>query len=298
MEERADLVDVSVNSSWPDRTWNPIRGCSPVSEGCENCPGARLAAYLRDLPGAKVQIYQSLARWQRDGRAAWTGKLIVLPAMMKDPLRWRERQRIEVCSTSDLFHEQVPDEFIRDVFAVMMLADWHTFYVFTKRVERMAQWFGSWAASQMEEQAEEAGRGWPLPNVHLGFSAEGQRSLDARCGTFFAAPAARRLIRLQPLRGSVDLTTVECPVGNGMECPICEVRADTDELREPCADGHFNALYQGIDGVIVGCETGPTSLTRVMDPGWVADIRDQCEHHGTYFALRDGANISTMDGNG
>ncbi|MBY6277267.1 DUF5131 family protein [Symbiobacterium thermophilum] len=120
---------------WTDATWNPIRGCSRVSEGCRNCYAERMAARFSG-PG---RPYEDLVRRTPHG-PRWTGEVRLVEELLDAPLHWRRPRRIFVNSMSDLFHEAVPDEWIDKVFAVMALAEHHTFQVLTKRPERMLRY--------------------------------------------------------------------------------------------------------------------------------------------------------------
>lgn len=133
---------------WTDATWNPLRGCSRVSEGCRHCYAEGVAARFSG-PG---QPYEGLARFvtppsgpgqpggapSRLREARWTGKVAFSgDQVLTQPLCWKRPRRIFVNSMSDLFHESVPDAWIDRIFAVMALAPQHTFQVLTKRPERM-----------------------------------------------------------------------------------------------------------------------------------------------------------------
>src|SRR6266700_3167329 len=109
---------------WTDATWNPVTGCTKVSPGCKHCYAERLAERLQAMGQANY----------RNGF-----KLTLQPQMLELPLRWRSPKRIFVNSMSDLFHEDVPTEFIKQVFDVMRRADWHQYQVLTKRSERVRQ---------------------------------------------------------------------------------------------------------------------------------------------------------------
>lgn len=126
---------------WTDATWNPIRGCSRVSEGCRHCYAETVAARF----SGRGQPYEGLARFvdRPDGssEARWTGKVRLVEEALTLPLRWRRPRRIFVNSMSDLFHEKVPDEWIDRIFAVMALSPNHTFQILTKRPERMRAYF-------------------------------------------------------------------------------------------------------------------------------------------------------------
>src|SRR4051812_16655088 len=118
---------------WTDRSWNPIRGCSRVSAGCEHCYAEQIAARFSG-PGMP---YEGLARRRTNGKAQWTGRIRVIPDALREPLKWRKPCRVFVNSMSDLFHENAPESFIAATFAVMALARRHTFQILTKRPERM-----------------------------------------------------------------------------------------------------------------------------------------------------------------
>ena len=117
---------------WTDATWNPIRGCSRVSEGCRNCYAETIAARFSG-PGL---AYEGLAVMQ-NGHPHWTGKIEFVDEHLLDPLSWRRPRRIFVNSMSDLFHENVTDEMRDKIFAVMALCPQHIFQVLTKRPARM-----------------------------------------------------------------------------------------------------------------------------------------------------------------
>src|ERR1051326_6297652 len=108
---------------WPDATWNPVTGCTKVSPGCQHCYAEQFAERFRGVSGHPYEQGFDLKLW---------------PNRLELPLRWRQPKRIFTNSMSDLFHEDVPDDFIRAVFDVMVRADWHLFHVLTKRPRRMA----------------------------------------------------------------------------------------------------------------------------------------------------------------
>jgi len=129
---------------WTQSTWNPVTGCSKVSEGCLNCYAERMARRLMNMGQKKY-------RNQFD--------VTIHPYTLEEPLKTKKRQMIFVSSMSDLFHEKVPVAFIQDVFAVMNRADWHTFQVLTKRSERLLEldakidWIANiWAGVSVENR--------------------------------------------------------------------------------------------------------------------------------------------------
>lgn len=201
------------------------------------------------------------------------------PDRLDLPLRWRKPRRIFVTSLSDLFHEEVPNEFISFVFAVASMCPQHTFQILTKRPERMAAYLNQMASDPdgyVFAWAHEApnvfldGRPapppietWPLPNVWLGVSVENQRMADERIPLLLDTPAALRFVSVEPLLADVDLSEYlpesQDPTFNCGGCEVCGY----------AGDGPF------IDWVIAGGETqGPAH--RHMKLEWAASLRDQC----------------------
>lgn len=109
---------------WTESTWNPVTGCTKISEGCLNCYAERLAKRLHAMGQKKYKNNFNVT---------------LHPDCLNDPLAWKKSQIIFVCSMSDIFHKDVPDEFIKQVFAIMNKTSWHTFQVLTKRSDRLAK---------------------------------------------------------------------------------------------------------------------------------------------------------------
>lgn len=117
---------MSSNTSieWTGGTWNPVRGCTKVSPGCQNCYAKTFSERWRGIPGHPFEQGFNLR---------------LVPEKMTEPLRWHKPRKIFVNSMSDLFHEGVPDDYIAEVCQVMLAAAWHEYQVLTKRTERMAR---------------------------------------------------------------------------------------------------------------------------------------------------------------
>ena len=176
---------------WTDASWNPVAGCTVLTAGCTNCYAMRMAARLEAMGTAK---YRGLTR-KSGGRAVWTGKIRLDNASLDIPRTWSKPRKVFVNSMSDLFHEDVPIEFIARVWDVMKGTPRHTYQILTKRPERMAQ--------LLAQPSFEI-----LPNVWLGASVEDHRVLY-RLDAIRQVPAAIRFVSLEPLIGSVsqgDLT--------------------------------------------------------------------------------------------
>ncbi len=159
---------------WTDATWNPVRGCSRVSEGCRNCYAEIMAARFSQ-PGQWGHGFAEIVGRGDSRDHRWTGKVALVESNLDLPLRWRTPRRIFVNSTSDLFHEALEDDDIGRVFSVMASCPQHTFQVLTKRADRMARLIDG----PKNHQAWHP-RLWHLPNVWLGVSVEDQPSADAR----------------------------------------------------------------------------------------------------------------------
>ncbi len=174
------------NIGWTNATWNPVRGCTRVSEGCRNCYAEVLAARHSYEGGWGYEVAHYL-----NGEARWTGVIEVPNHAMKLPLKWKAPRMVFVNSMSDLFHEKVPYNVVDSVFAVMDRCPQHTFQILTKRPERMRDYCRRI-------------NGAPLENVWLGVSAENQETFDERIPFLMDTPAAVRWVSLEPLLGPID----------------------------------------------------------------------------------------------
>lgn len=170
---------------WTDATWNPVAGCSVVSPGCTNCYAMNMA---RRLEMMGVQKYAGLTR-KSGKRVIWNGRVREDIDSLSIPYKWKKPRKIFVNSMSDLFHEEVSDEFIKGVWGVMRETPRHNYQILTKRPERMAQ-----IVSEFDGDC--------LPNVWLGTSVEDSTVLD-RIDHLRAASAAIRFISFEPLIGPV-----------------------------------------------------------------------------------------------
>jgi len=250
---------------WAERVWNPVTGCTKVSEGCRNCYAERMA-------------------WRLRGRAGYPAhepfQATLHPDRLDEPLHWRKPSMVFVCSMGDLFHGDVPDEFIAQVWGVMRSSPQQIFLVLTKRPERMVRWVNrchdaesmGWVTHDGTPPAKAYDgtgivvgetRRWPLPNVWLGTSVENQNAANDRIPHLLQTPAAKRFVSCEPLLGAVDLVRW---------LPITYCGQTHYRLVEHEASDFGPMVFP--DWVIVGGESGPGA--RPMHPDWARSLRDQC----------------------
>lgn len=188
---------------WTEATWNPVTGCDKVSPGCAHCYAEAFAERWRGIPGHPYEQGFDLRIW---------------PKRLEQPLKWKRPRMIFVNSMSDLFHERIPDAFIREVFASIEEASWHTFQILTKRPERLVE-----LADTLP---------WPS-NVWMGVSIENRRFVD-RADLLRQVPAAVRFISAEPLLGpldGLDLSEIHWLIAGGESGPRAR-RAKPEWIRE------------------------------------------------------------------
>ncbi len=260
---------------WTDETWNPVTGCTKVSQGCKNCYAERI--YERFHPGQKFTTVRT-----------HTSRLQI-------PIHWKKPRMIFVNSMSDLFHESVDPDFIAQVFRIMEQTPHHTYQILTKRPAQMLAWFKAYNAEK------------PLPNVWLGVSVEDQKTANERIPLLIQVPAAVKFLSCEPLLGLINLAE---SIGESEDDDWYEVNLlqdanddhEPEELIEECEAesdwinygsdlvtnpewkewhswrrwraGMFK-LGRKIDWLICGGESGPHA--RPMHPNWARELRDQCE---------------------
>ena len=252
---------------WTEHTWSPVTGCTKISEGCQHCYAERMARRLGCMnePMKRDNGYPP----PPDHFA-----VTLHPERLLEPLHWRKSARVFVCSMGDLFHDDVPDEFIDQVFGVMAAAEQHQFQVLTKRPQRMLRYLDASTDNREHDiyrqalqltNGQHCGLGdFPLPNVWLGVTAENQARADERIPLLLQTPAAVRFVSCEPLLGPVDFRKVP----------------------------GFNRV--GLDlshwWVICGPETGPGA--RPMQLDWAGMLQDQCRIARVPFFYKRG----TLDG--
>lgn len=225
---------------WTDATWNPVTGCTKVSPACANC-------YIERTPPFRIK-----------GRRFVNGHIPVeLHADRLDkPKHWRQPKRIFVNSLSDLFHLDVPDAFVFDVYKTMAHTPQHTYQVLTKRPERMQS-----LVNQIRGMLPER-----LDHVWHGVSAENQRMLDDRVPWLLRTRSRVHFLSCEPLLSVID---------------AYEYLAET-------------AGSERVTWVIAGGESGPR--VRQMRPEWVRSLRDQCNAAGVAFLFKQWGGATPKSG--
>jgi protein gp37 len=184
-------VSEASSIEWTDSTWNPVTGCTKVSQGCKHCYAQRFAERFRGVPGHPYEQGFDLKLW---------------PERLELPLTWKDPRRIFVNSMSDLYHPSVPKAYIDRVFRTMNKARWHSFQILTKRAERLS----------------ELGRRltWS-PNIWQGVSVEDER-VAGRISLLRRVPAQVRFLSLEPLIGplkNLDLSGIHWVIVGGESGP-------------------------------------------------------------------------------
>ena len=157
---------------WTDATWNPVLGCSKISSGCKNCYAEAFSERFRGVEGHPFERGFDLR---------------IVPHKLEEPLRWKKPRMIFTCSMSDLFHEEVPDEYIQSIFRVMEKAHWHTYQILTKRSEKLLQ-----LSPELT---------W-YKHIWMGVSVENTNNTE-RIRHLSSVPAALRFLSLEPLVGPI-----------------------------------------------------------------------------------------------
>jgi protein gp37 len=231
---------MSANShiEWTEATWNPVTGCSKVSPGCKNCYAERMANRLQAM--GSINYVNGFA-------------VTLQPHMLELPLLWRKPYRIFVNSMSDLFHEDVPLDFILEVFSIMRHASWHEFQILTKRAERL---------SQLSDLLQ-----WP-DNVWMGVSVESDQYVP-RVDLLRKTNAAVKFLSLEPLLGplpSLELNGIDWVIVGGESGPRARpmLQEWVSEILTKCRTANVPFFFKQWGGVRKK-RNGRTFLGRTWD---------------------------------
>lgn len=236
---------------WTDETWNCIRGCTQISPGCANCYAKHQAARIVRMSKGRPSKYDGLVRITARGEPAWTGRVAFDPETLTAPFHWKAPRRVFVNSMSDLFHEDLLDDEIDQVFAVMALTSRHTYLILTKRSDRMRQYITTpgrheaWSrhirrlgphayfSAVSDEWFVQSAR-----HIWLGVSVEDRKHGVPRIADLRATPATNRMLSCEPLLedlGTLDLT------GIGWVIDGCE-SAQGDQQARPAKREWFREI--------------------------------------------------------
>jgi protein gp37 len=181
---------------WTDATWNPVRGCTKISPGCKNCYAETFAERFRGVPNHPYEQGFDLR---------------LVPEKLEEPCHWIRPRRIFVNSMSDLFHEEVSDEYIKRVANIMIRADWHIYQVLTKRSVRMQRLL----KTTLQFHASRA-------NIWWGVSVEDRKHGVPRIDDIQQSPALVRFLSIEPLLedlGRLDLRGISWVIVGGESGP-------------------------------------------------------------------------------
>lgn len=291
------------NISWTNYTWNPITGCTPISEGCKNCYAKIVHERFNDTPFNEIVLH---------------------PDRLIEPIKTRKPTFVFVGSMTDIFHDDIPTEWIDEIFHSMMRSYHVTFQILTKRPQRMKEYIDgllkdgisriSSTPMQSALTASEVGfiRGlksldWccrdfdedttrflfgknsidikhPFHNIWFGVTAENQTQADIRIPILLDTKVTNRFLSIEPLIDQIDISKYLD------EKQSLNVNIYEDEVLEI-----KQSLFNKIDWVIVGGETGAKSKTRNMDPLWVDKIYNDCKKNNTNFFFKQWGNSKPMN---
>ena len=242
---------------WAESTWNPTVGCTKISPGCDRCYAETFVNRFEGSKGFPLPFDEMLLRGEK---------------FLRLPSTWKEPRRVFVNSLSDLFHQDIPDEFICRVFDVMLTERRHTFQVLTKRHGRMRSFVtkylsGGFATQPLETSPLLFTVDNPPPNIWLGVSVEDQHWATVRIPALLETPAAVRWISAEPLLGPLDLGVWLYDLGSSMG-PV-------------------------LDWVVVGGESGAGA--RPMHPDWVRQVREDCNDAGVPWLFKQWGEWAPRD---
>lgn len=213
---------------WTDATWNPVRGCTKISPGCKFCYAERFAERFRGVLGHPYEH-------------GFDPRLV--PEKLMQPLRWRQPRMIFVNSMSDLFHEQVPDDYIYEVVKVMARANWHTFQVLTKRSHRMMELLGT----RLSDAAK-------MAHIWWGVSVENRKHGLPRVAHLRSAPARVRFLSIEPLLedlGLIPLSGISWVIVGGESGPGARpmLKEWVLSIRDQCDRAHVPFFFKQWGGI-------------------------------------------------
>lgn len=244
---------------WATTTWNPVTGCSQISEGCKNCYAKRMANRLRGRHG-----------YPEDDPF----KVTFHPDRLNQPLKWKKPRKIFVSSMGDLFHEDVWVDWIDSIIGIINQCKQHTFMALTKRPENIEE---KLLAYYHNDKRRLFSSSFAIPpNLWLGVTAENQKRADERIPILLQIPARVRFISIEPMLERVSFRW-------SMYAHQATGETYREYLERNGSYNQYEALRQ-INWVICGPETGPGK--RPFNVAWARDLRGQCRNAGVPFFMK------------
>jgi protein gp37 len=212
---------------WTDATWNPVTGCAKITRGCDFCYAERFSERFRGVPDHPFEHGFDLK---------------LRPERLNQPLTWKQPKRVFVNSMSDLFHKEIPKDFVDAVFDTMEAANWHTFQILTKRSSLMARYLrGRYANNRA-----------PM-HIWLGVSVEDRRNA-VRIKHLLASPAAVKFVSFEPLLGPIgklELKGIDWAIVGGESGPKARPMDEgwVVELRDQCLSAGVAFFFKQWGGI-------------------------------------------------
>lgn len=249
------------------KSWNPVTGCEKKSAGCREC-------YAKILHDQRHKAYLHGKKLPEQYSTPFE-EVRCHPNRLDIPLHWKKPAKIFVNSMSDLFHEDVPFSFILKVYNTILEADWHTFIILTKRIERVPRFYDWLIVENIYQPVE-------LPkNLWLGVSVEDQKTADERIPLLLQTPAVIRFISAEPLLGPINLEKIKTYQSATTQTTL-DVLGGI-KITKDIGIGVTNGQPK-LDWVICGGESGKNA--RPMHPDWARSLRDQCKTAGVPFFFK------------
>ena len=245
---------------WTEESWNVITGCTPISEGCQNCYAERMSKRLAGRFGYPADDPFKPGVFHED-------KLL-------EPMEWKKPRKVFVCSMGDLFHDDVLNLATFRVVKIIQETPQHTYIMLTKRPENMKAIFQNMKGMFQSHQVLDY-----LPNLWIGVTAENQRTADERIPILLQIPAAVRFVSIEPMLGPVDLTNIRFPG---------DARSSVLQYCDGCEKHNQHPYCGKLDWVICGGETGPGA--RPMQFEWARSLRNQCVDANVPFFFKGWGN--------
>ena len=246
--------------AWTDYTWNPVTGCTAVSDGCKNCYAKIVhERFNKDIPFSEIVFHEN---------------------RLLEPFKKKKGKKIFVGSMTDLFHDDVPFDWLYKIWTVMIENPQHTFQILTKRPDRMKEFILNHAPVPAMT-GYTYGKDYLPKNIWLGVTAENQKEANERIPILLDIPATKRFVSVEPMIGEIDLQNIEESKQSYFSSLL-----DYDPRRD---------TSNTLDWVIVGGESGAKSKCREMKPEWVQKIYNDCKDSNTPFFFKQWGSHKPSD---